>query len=104
MPILLDTGILYAYYDRSDSWHKRAVSVIRAEAGGLIVPAPVLPEVDRLVGRRLGPKARAALYDGFIEGDFLVADLTHDGYRRIGEMNRHFAKLDLDFVDAAIVV
>lgn len=103
MAILLDTGILYAYYDRSDAWHDRARRIVEAEQGGLIVPAPVLPEVDHLLGNRLGAKARAVFYEGLTEGYYLVADLPRAQYPRIADLNVRFADLELGFVDAAIV-
>jgi len=103
VPILLDTGILYAYYDRSDSWHARSLTLVRSESGGLIVPAPVIPEVDHLLGVRLGAKAREVFYRALVDGDYLIADLPHDRYARIVELNRRFADLDLGFVDAAVV-
>jgi predicted nucleic acid-binding protein len=103
VPVLLDTGILYAYYDRSDGWHARALALVRAETGGLVVPSPVIPEVDHLLGHRLGAKARETFYRGLAEGDYVVADLPHDRYERVAELNRRFATLDLGFVDAAVV-
>lgn len=103
MPVLLDTGILYAYYDRSDAWHRRAVGVLRAEDGGLVVPSPVLPEVDHLLGVRLGVKARLVFYDGLVEGHYFVADLPRGKYSRVFELNQQFPDLELGFVDAAIV-
>ena len=103
MPVLLDTGILYAYYDRSDAWHRRALEVLRTEEGGFIVPAPVVPEVDHLLGLRLGAKARLVFYDGLVDGSYFVADLPRDLYVRVAELNRRFADLELGFVDAAIV-
>ena len=104
MPVLLDTGIIYAYYDRSDEWHARAARVMRAEAGALIVPAPVIPEVDHLLGHRLGAKARHAFYDGLAEGDYVIADLPHDRYDEVAALNRRFADLNLGFVDSAVAV
>ena len=103
MAVLLDTGILYAYYDRSDAWHARAVKLIRNEVGGLVVPTPVVPEVDHLVGHRLGHNARLLLYQGLIEGHYFAVDLPRDQYARVLELNRQFADLDLGFVDAAVV-
>jgi predicted nucleic acid-binding protein len=103
MSVLLDTGIVYAYYDRSDRWHERARLLIQGELRGLILPAPVIPEVDHLLGQRLGAQSRLTFYDGLIEGYYLVADLPHDAYARVTELNRRFADLDLGFVDAAIV-
>lgn len=103
MAVLLDTGILYAYYDRSDEWHRRAVEIMRQEKGGLIVPAPVIPEVDHLLGRQLGQTAQAVFYAGLAEGSYFVTDLPRDGYGRVAELNRQYAALDLGFVDAAII-
>jgi hypothetical protein len=101
--ILLDTGILYAYYDRADAWHARSLEIVRAERGQLIVPAPVLPEVDYLLERRLGAEARLTLYDGLSRGHYFIADLPRERYSRVAELNRLFSELSLGFVDAAVV-
>jgi uncharacterized protein len=103
MSVLLDTGIVYAYYDRSDGWHDRARTLMLGEQRGLILPAPVVPEVDHLLGHRLGTKGRRAFYEGIVGGYYLVVDIPMDAYRRVAELNRRFDNLDLGFVDAAIV-
>lgn len=103
MAVLLDTGILYAYYDRSDAWHARAAALVRSEQAGLVVPAPVIPEVDHLLGERLGREARAAFYRGLVEGHYFVADLPRELYPRVAELDARFAELELGFVDAAVV-
>lgn len=103
MAVLLDTGILYAYYDRGDAWHARSVEIVRRERGQLIVPAPVIPEVDYLLGHRLGAPARLTFYEALSDGHYFVADLARDRYARVAELNRQFAELSLGFVDAAIV-
>ncbi len=103
MSVLLDTGIVYAYYDRDDRWHARARALVEREQRGLILPAPVIPEVDHLLGHRLGATSRQTLYAGIVEGYYLVADLPRDGYARVAEVNRRFADLGLGFVDASIV-
>ena len=103
MAFLLDTGIVYAYYDRSDAWHERARRLIATADGGLIIPAPVVPEVDYLIGRRLGAKARLVFYRGIVESHYFVADLPRAQYARVVELNQQFADLDLGFVDAAVV-
>jgi predicted nucleic acid-binding protein len=102
--VLLDTGIVYAYYDRSDAWHSRARTVMRAESGGLVVPALVVPEVDHLLGHRLGAKARRVFYQALVDGDYEVADLAQDEYARVADLDRRFGDLDLGFVDAALAV
>lgn len=103
MALLLDTGILYAYYDRSDAWHGAAAGLIAAEAGGLLVPAPVVPEVDHLLGARLGRAARELFYRGLAEASYLLVDLPQERIARVAEIDRQFAELDLGFVDAAVV-
>lgn len=103
MSVLLDTGIVYAYYDRSDRWHERASRVVQREARGLILPAPVIPEIDHLLGQRLGARSRHVFYAGIIEGYYLVADLPRGAYERVADLNRQFEDLDLGFVDAAVV-
>ncbi|MGE0459961.1 MAG: type II toxin-antitoxin system VapC family toxin [Vicinamibacterales bacterium] len=102
MSVLLDTGIVYAYYDRSDAWHERARRVMQAEEGGLVLPAPVIPEVDHLLGVRLGPKSRQVFYSGITGGSYVVVDLPAAGYRRVAALNRQFDDLDLGFVDLAV--
>ena len=102
MSVLLDTGIVYAYYDRSDAWHARARGLIVAEQRGLILPAPVIPEIDHLLGVRLGAKSRRTFYAGIVEGAYLVVDLPRTGYARVADLNRQFEDLALGFVDAAI--
>ena len=103
MSVLLDTGIVYAYYDRSDAWHVRARNLIESEQRGLILPSPVIPEADHLLGQRLGSRARQTFYEGIAEGYFLVADLPRGAYGRVAELDRRYDDLALGFVDAAIV-
>lgn len=103
MSILLDTGIVYAYYDRSDAWHARARTLIEIEHRGLLLPAPVIPEVDHLLGRRLGAASQLAFYAGMVQGAYVVTELPRDGYGRVAELHRQFSDLALGFVDLAIV-
>lgn len=102
MAVLLDTGILYAYYDRSDRWHLAATQLLRAEVGGLLVPAPVLPELDHLLEVRLGVAARHLFYRGLTEGNFLIVDVPQALCPRIVALDQRFADLRLGFVDCAI--
>lgn len=102
MAVILDTGIVYASYDRSDSWHQRAVSLLEVEASALIIPSPIIPEVDHLLGR-IGSEARHSFYRGLAENHFFVVDLPQDRYARVLEINEQFADLALGFVDAAVV-
>lgn len=103
MALLLDTGALYAYYDRDDDWHARVRALVEEDPGPLIVPALVIPEVDHLLGERLGRQARHSFYRGLEEGSYFVADLPKDLVPRAVELDRQYADLDLGFVDAAVL-
>ena len=103
MAIFLDTGVLYAYYDRQDRWHHASRKLIESEVGRLILPAPVIPEVDYLLGERLGAEAQSAFYEGLVDESFTVADVPPESYPRILELNRKYRDLRLGFVDAAVL-
>ncbi|HEX6465464.1 MAG TPA: hypothetical protein VFZ98_13470 [Vicinamibacterales bacterium] len=103
MSLILDTGIVFAYYDRSDAWHARARNVLKGRERTLILPAPVIPEIDHLLGRRLGAASRQVFYQGILDGHYYVADVPRQAYRRIAAIEGQFADLALGFVDAAIV-
>jgi hypothetical protein len=101
--LILDTGPLYAALDRSDDDHRRCRELIESAEGPLIIPAPVLVEVDYWIGRRLHPGVLAALLADIADGAFSVEDLTLTDYRRVGELCDRYADSDIGFVDAAVM-
>lgn len=103
MPLLLDTGVLYAYYDRRDAWHGAAKALIEQEDGPLLLPSPVIPEVDHLLGKRLGSDAQKVFYRSLATRDFLVVNLPQEGYERVLDLNLKYQDLGLGFVDAAVL-
>ena len=104
MALLLDTGIVYAYYDRSDRWHRAAAELLTSEPAGLLLPAPVIPEVDHLLGARLGGEARRLFYRGLVEASYLMVDVPQERLADVEAIDLRFADLDLGYVDSAIVV
>ncbi len=103
MPVLLDTGVVYAGYDRRDRWHAEARQLLHAEARELILPTPTIPEIDYLLGKHLGSEAQRNFVAKLGDGDFFLVDLPPTGYRRVAELHRRYADLRLGFVDAAIM-
>jgi predicted nucleic acid-binding protein len=101
--LILDTGIVYAYYDRSDEWHARARALLKGRERTLVLPAPAIPEIDHLLGHRLGVASRHVFYQGIIDGHYYIADLPRQAYSRVVDIDREFEDLNLGFVDAAIV-
>ena len=103
MALVLDTGPLYASLDRRDADHQACRRLIEAAAEPLVVPAPVLVEVDYLIHKRLHPGVLVALLDDIGDGAYLVEDLLLQDYRRARELCDRYADADIGLVDAAVL-
>jgi len=103
MALLLDTGVVYAGYDRRDQRHADARELLLAEAHELMLPTPTIPEIDYLLGKHLGAAAQTAFITSLGNGTFYLVDLPPAGYLRVAELNRRYADLRLGFVDAAVM-
>jgi hypothetical protein len=103
MALILDTGPLYAALDRSDQDHAACRALIEAADEPLVIPAPVLVEVDYWIHQHLSPGAMVALLADIEAGAFIVADLARPDYARIRELCDRYADADIGFVDAAVL-
>ncbi len=103
MALILDTGPLYASLDRSDQDHAACRALIEAAEEPLVIPAPVLVEVDYWIHQRLNPGALVALLSDIEAGAYVVADLVKPDYARIRELCDRYADADVGFVDAAVL-
>lgn len=103
MALILDTGPLYASLDRSDQDHAACRALIEGADEALVIPAPVLVEVDYWIGQRLTPGALVALLADIEAGAYMVADLTPADYARVRELCDRYADADIGFVDAAVL-
>lgn len=68
MALVLDTGPLYATLDRNDAQHRRCLDLLQDTEEPLVIPAPVLVEVDWLVRTRLHGGVFLALLDDIVDG------------------------------------
>lgn len=103
MSLIVDTGAVYASYNQRDSWHERVKTLLSEETEALILPAATIPEIDYLLGKRFGARGRLAFYEDIESSVYLIAGLPQDSYKRVFELNRRYADLDLGFVDAAVI-
>ena len=103
MALILDTGPLYASLDRSDADHATCRRLIEAANEPLIIPAPVLVEVDYWIQVRLHAGVLVALLDDILAGAYQVEALQPEDYRRVRELCDRYADSDIGFVDAAIL-
>jgi predicted nucleic acid-binding protein len=101
--LILDTGPLYASLDRSDADHAACRSLIEASGEPLVIPSPVLVEVDYWIHQRLQPGVLVALLGDIEDGAYAVEDLRPADYRRVREVCDRYADADVGFVDAAVL-
>jgi predicted nucleic acid-binding protein len=101
--LILDTGPVYALLDRRDRDHGRCRSLVEQAEEEIIIPSPVLPEVDYLVSERLGVGPMLALLQDVEREAYRVEDLSPDDYKRVRELMDRYADLDLGFVDSAVL-
>lgn len=103
MALVLDTGPLYASLDRRDAAHAVSRHLIESAAERLIIPAPVLVEVDYWVRKWLHPGILVALLDDIENGAYNVEALKDEDYGRVRDVCRQYADANIGFVDAAVL-
>ena len=103
MALILDTGPLLAVLDRSDADHVACRHLIESATEPLLIPAPVLPELDYWIHTRLHPGVLGALLEDIIAGAYLVEDLAPGDYPRVHEICERYADADIGFVDASVL-
>lgn len=103
MALILDTGPLYATLDRDDAAHRSCRRLVEEAGELLVVPSPVLVEVDYWIHQRLHPGILVALLDDIDAGAYRVEDLRLEDYRRVREICDQYADADVGFVDAAVL-
>jgi uncharacterized protein len=101
--LILDTGPLYASLDRSDRDHVACRALIEETTEALLIPAPVLVEVDYWIGKELGRGVLVAFLRDIELGAYRVADLEAADYVRVREVCDRYADADIGFVDAAVL-
>jgi predicted nucleic acid-binding protein len=101
MPLLIDTGPLYALADADDDWHVRVRDFLRKDRRSLMVPVTVVPEATYLIRKRLGVSAEKKFADSLAMKEIAVENLTTSDLRRSSELLETYPFLG--FVDASVV-
>jgi len=101
--LICDTGPLYAAMDRSDQDHELCAHLLTTSSEQLLVPAPVVVELEWLASSRLGSEPFASFLRDVQEGAVVIADLARSDYARVRELLERYSDLKLGFVDAAVL-
>lgn len=83
MALIIDTGPLLASFDKSDDYHAACLRLLQESREVLVIPAPVLVEVDYWLSKRLTRTGMSALLRDIEDGSFRVEELLPSDYRRV---------------------
>ena len=100
--MITDTGVVYAAMDRNDPSHASCVELLERTGDPLVVPSPVLAELD-WIGDARGVPALDATLASVESGSIEVIDLSPADYTRIRELCQQYRDLGLGMVDASVV-
>jgi uncharacterized protein len=101
--LVADTGGLYALYDAGDRHHAAVVEVVRSYHGPIVVPLPVVAELDYFLSRYLGSGAALDFLDSLASGAFTLDHLQRIDLGRARELMARYDDLSLGFVDATVM-
>lgn len=99
--LLIDTGLMVAFYDANDSHHESVVQFFKSCTGQFVTTVGCVTEVMWL----LAPHWR--VQNSFLmhvsQGIYYCEPLLSDDFSRIAELNAQYADLPGDFSDLALV-
>jgi predicted nucleic acid-binding protein len=101
--IVADTGALLALIDADDRHHDPLRRLFGSAPASWIVPWAVLPEVDYLLARHLGPKVELAFLEDLAEGRYVVEWGDERDLARARELCRRHAALEMGLVDGVVM-
>jgi len=102
--LVLDTGPIVAVLDADDPDHVRCTELLAGAGEELVVPAPVLVEVDYWARKRIGARAWTVFVEDVAAGAYRIEHLDERDLVRAAELESPYADLGLGFVDASVVV
>jgi predicted nucleic acid-binding protein len=101
MPVLVDTGILYAAADVGDAWHPRVRDWLEGNREPLLVPITVVPEVTYLLAARLGAAAERAFIASLVAGELGLEPITRSDMERCRTLLDEYPHIG--FVEASVI-
>ena len=101
MPLLCDTGIVYALADRRDAWHARVREYLEAHPDTLLLPVTILAEVAYLLRERIGADAEASFARSLAGGEMAIEQVGARDCIRAAELMTAYHWIGL--VDATVV-
>jgi len=103
MALVLDTGPVVALLDSDDPDHRRCAELLTGSNEDLVIPTPVLVEIDYWVIKLGGPDPWAEFVTEITDGVFRLEHPTEGDLARCAELERQYADLDLGLVEVSVI-
>lgn len=103
MALVVDTGPLLASLDSIDKHHRACAALLRGAQGRLVLPGPILVEVDYWCGRKGLSLAFDELLRDVKRGAYEVEEVSPADRDRILELRATYRDLRVGYVDAAVL-
>ncbi len=104
MALVLDTGVIYAALYEDDPAHQACAELLEGAEEQLVIPSPVLVEVDYWVRQAASADVWLALCEDVVAGAYSLWALDPTSALRAAHLQARFADQPIGFVDAAVVV
>jgi predicted nucleic acid-binding protein len=101
--IVADTGAVLALLDRDDQHHAAVRTLFTAAPDAWLLPWAILPEVDYLVGTRLGARAGRVWLGDLASGAFAVEWGKDEDLAAAQALARRYEALVMGLVDAVVM-
>lgn len=103
MPLIGDSGAIYAIYDADDKHHQRVCAVLEQEKGPIIIPDLILVEIDYLLREFLSIDAELDFLTDIAIGVYRLESLGMSDLNRCRQLIEQYRNLDLGLADAAVI-
>lgn len=103
MVLVLDTGPVVALLDSGDPAHGKCVDMVNDIGEDLVLPTPVLVEVDYWLHKLYGAVPWQTFVEDVVAGAYRLHQLDERDLLRATQLETTYDTLDLGLVDASVI-
>lgn len=103
MALIADSGAIYGLHDRDDRHHRALRKFIVNRREDILIPSPILSEIDNLLHAKLGIAAELDFLDDIVAGVFALEPFTTHDVSRSRELVEQYSGLDIGLAEAAVI-
>jgi predicted nucleic acid-binding protein len=100
--LVLDTGVIYAALDEGEPAHEQCRGLLEGSREQLLIPSPVLVELDYLLRKYASADAWAGFCEDIRGGAYGIWQLDAAQLVDAADLETRYADLRLGLVDAAV--